>query len=141
MNLTFGRDKLVAISGFAQLIQEENQDLYLAGLWWNDIELQLLRSQRLPGGGFQGGEYRAPSWSWASVDEGEGGVDYLSRSDTHEYVYYSYAIDAQVVPVGDGPFWELCGRRTEDELLGYPSWETQDGRTEWQDDRHERSRD
>jgi hypothetical protein len=43
------------------------------------------------------------------VDEGEGGVDYLSRSDTHEYVYYSYAIDAQVVPVGDGPFWELVG--------------------------------
>ncbi|TGO27653.1 hypothetical protein BPAE_0039g00630 [Botrytis paeoniae] len=112
-NLTFAKDKLVAISGLAQLIQKKNRDLYLAGLWWNDIELQLLWSQSLPGRRLPiGSKYRAPSWSWASVDE-MGGVLYPSRSDTRDYIFCSHVIDAHVVPAGNDPFGELMGGALE----------------------------
>jgi hypothetical protein len=70
-NLTRVSDKLPALSGYARHIQSLNADTYLAGLWKKDIVFQLLwyvadfqltttRSRSLT--------YRAPSWSWASVD-------------------------------------------------------------------------
>lgn len=40
-NLTFGSDKLVAISGVARIAQKENNDNYLAGMWRNEMEAQL----------------------------------------------------------------------------------------------------
>jgi hypothetical protein len=67
--LTYTKDKLVAISGLARIIQQQTRDQYVAGMWRKDLELQLcwyrehssLPDQRvLP--------YRAPSWSWASID-------------------------------------------------------------------------
>jgi hypothetical protein len=63
--LTFARDKLVAISGLARIFQAEIKDDYLAGLWKKDLKSQLLwyavePDQRpLPP--------TAPSWSWASL--------------------------------------------------------------------------
>jgi hypothetical protein len=63
---TFGQDKLIAISGIARRIQQENHDEYIAGLWRKDLELQLLW--------YVGGvpmpryiPYVAPTWSWASI--------------------------------------------------------------------------
>jgi hypothetical protein len=68
-------DKLVAISGLAQLIHKAAKAEYAAGLWIENLEHKLcwhcpesrsdfrpskLRSIR--------SVYRAPSWSWASVD-------------------------------------------------------------------------
>jgi hypothetical protein len=69
--LTKGSDKLVAISGLAEQIQHQTKDQYIAGLWREELELQLCwevsfrpyainESRVVP--------YRAPSWSWASVD-------------------------------------------------------------------------
>jgi hypothetical protein len=67
-------DKLPAISRIARIWQENTGDEYLAGLWksvllqsllWRiDAEFTILRrppNSRPP-------SYRAPSWSWASVD-------------------------------------------------------------------------
>lgn len=75
-DLSFSRDKLVAISGIAQTIQMQNaEDKYLAGLWRQDMEAQLcwkVRTQRP-----SISSNRAPSWSWASVD---GTVDYAVPS-------------------------------------------------------------
>jgi hypothetical protein len=83
--LTYTKDKLIAISGLARIIQEQTRDQYVAGMWRKDLELQLCwfksfgigQDQRvLP--------YRAPTWSWASLDcrtvmygeiQGNGGVD------------------------------------------------------------------
>jgi hypothetical protein len=107
--LTFPTDKLVAISGIAQHVQEENQDRYLAGLWRKDIELQLLWCQQSPGRRLpKGSEYRAPSWSWASVDE-RGFANYSPRMEGSEYKYYAHVIDAHVVPLGKESFGELVG--------------------------------
>lgn len=107
--LTFPNDKMVAISGIAQKAFEESGDQYLAGLWRKDIELQLIWRQQSPGRRLlSGSKYRAPSWSWASVDE-KGFVYYLPRRKELEYVYHAHVIGANVVPAGNEVFGELVG--------------------------------
>jgi hypothetical protein len=74
--MTYGRDKLVAISGVARQIYERFGHKYIAGLWQDDtIERQLCwrvennQTFGRPAPQLQPRpEYRAPSWSWASVD-------------------------------------------------------------------------
>ncbi|KAL3426699.1 heterokaryon incompatibility protein [Phlyctema vagabunda] len=105
--LTFPSDKMVAISGIAKKAFEENQDQYLAGLWRKDIEFQILwigahGGRRL----LTGSKYRAPSWSWASMDE-NGYVYYIPRFGSLEYVYYAHFLSAEVVSAGDSPFGEI----------------------------------
>jgi hypothetical protein len=64
-NLTEPSDKLPAISGLARLLAERLDDEYMAGLWRKSMIEGLLWQglgvRRVP-------KYRAPSWSWASVD-------------------------------------------------------------------------
>ena len=76
--LTKPEDKLVAISGLARQVYSVTKDKYCAGIWRENLVLQLLwRVQRpqhkaeLP--------YRAPSWSWAST---EGKVEF-TRNPHH----------------------------------------------------------
>lgn len=75
--VTLASDKLRALSAIARVYQLETGKEYLAGLWKEDIPIALcwgngpwrgsgrygrfLTSQRPR-------EYRAPSWSWASID-------------------------------------------------------------------------
>lgn len=78
-------DKFMAISGLARVIQRELDDEYLAGLWKKNLLGDLLwrvhKTQRkiqgtVPDGLYErrwdyskrAATYRAPSWSWASVD-------------------------------------------------------------------------
>lgn len=73
-NLSFPRDKLPALSGiawwFAKTVLRSQQDVYLAGLWKSHLpgallwfhSLPLHRNASIPT------QYRAPSWSWASLD-------------------------------------------------------------------------
>ncbi|KUJ19675.1 uncharacterized protein LY89DRAFT_666539 [Mollisia scopiformis] len=69
--LTRPNDKLVAISGIAKSFSElgRSED-YFAGLWRRLILSLLLwsRTNRLRSCITKADEYRAPSWSWASVD-------------------------------------------------------------------------
>lgn len=69
-SLTYSRDKLVAINGIVKEIAALCKDESLAGLWsrhlvhflpWKEYGFRDNSSVRPP-------EYRAPSWSWASVD-------------------------------------------------------------------------
>ncbi|TVY45647.1 hypothetical protein LOCC1_G002705 [Lachnellula occidentalis] len=107
--LTFAKDKMIAISGIAQKAFEETGDQYLAGLWRKDIELQLLWCQQSPGRRLlSGSEYRAPSWSWASVDE-KGFVYYSPKVEGTKYVYHAHVLDANVVPAGKELFGGLVG--------------------------------
>ncbi|KAI0127829.1 heterokaryon incompatibility protein-domain-containing protein [Xylariales sp. AK1849] len=64
--LTNEKDKLIAISGISKWLQNKTKDEYLAGLWRKDIEHLLLWF--VEGIGKLPETYRAPSWSWASVD-------------------------------------------------------------------------
>ncbi|KAK4542457.1 hypothetical protein LTR36_006709 [Oleoguttula mirabilis] len=70
--LTFDKDRLVAISGIASLMQRERGDEYLAGLWKSSLAVDLLW-HTMPGSEGEPltfPQYVAPSWSWASVDRG-----------------------------------------------------------------------
>lgn len=79
--LTNGHDKLPALSGLAQVYHQATGDTYLAGLWTRTILHDLCWYHALetsPGtvlfGRLRSGigrkprSYRAPSWSWASID-------------------------------------------------------------------------
>jgi hypothetical protein len=94
--LTCSSDKLVAISGIARVIQERSKDQYLAGLWRRQMEIQLcwfayINWQARPKA------YRAPSWSWASVDSA------CYYPETLQYATlqaHAHVLDAHVVPSG-----------------------------------------
>jgi hypothetical protein len=72
-NLSHEKDKLVAISGLAERFKELYQDEYLSGLWKGNFVHHLLW-EAVPEGTFgrsftrRPSKYRAPSWSWASID-------------------------------------------------------------------------
>jgi hypothetical protein len=70
-NMTKISDKLPAISGLASSVQQSLGYSYLAGIWEEEFHSGLLW---VPGGDPKSNNstkrttYRAPSWSWASVD-------------------------------------------------------------------------
>jgi hypothetical protein len=61
------KDRLLAISGIATALGDISKDSYLAGLWLNDFPTALLWEIASPFDP-KPPNYRAPSWSWASVD-------------------------------------------------------------------------
>ncbi|TGO26361.1 hypothetical protein BPAE_0061g00330 [Botrytis paeoniae] len=65
-NISYNGDKLRAISGCAQWIKSKTSDGYLAGLWASDLRTQIFWYTEGPSS--RQVLYRAPSWSWASVD-------------------------------------------------------------------------
>jgi hypothetical protein len=65
--LTYERDKLPAISGLANKIQQITGDVYMAGLWKRDIAAGLCWSARFYKDLIEPSVYIAPSWSWAST--------------------------------------------------------------------------
>lgn len=69
--LTFSFDKLPALAGIASRVHDITKDDYLAGHWRRELERSLFwRVETESGSGHPGRvkEYRAPSWSWASVN-------------------------------------------------------------------------
>lgn len=68
--LTRSSDKLVAISGLAKHIAASlaNKDVYILGLWKRNLLLHLVWKVSYGQRTSRPEPYRAPSWSWASVD-------------------------------------------------------------------------
>ncbi|KAF4906973.1 hypothetical protein CGCVW01_v012693 [Colletotrichum viniferum] len=66
-HFTKPEDKLYAFSGIAKLFQEVSSDRYLAGIWRSRV-LYLLNWSVFTPKPKLSVQYRAPSWSWASVD-------------------------------------------------------------------------
>ncbi|KAF1982476.1 HET-domain-containing protein [Aulographum hederae CBS 113979] len=66
-DLTCATDKFPALSGLAKMFQKHLKDTYLAGLWGNNLLNGLMWEAHHSYGTISPG-YRAPSWSWASVD-------------------------------------------------------------------------
>ncbi len=64
-DLTFEKDKLIAISGVASRMKEHIRCRYVAGLWEHHLLKQLLWDMGI--GGTRPKNYQAPSWSWAST--------------------------------------------------------------------------
>ena len=74
-DLTYASDKMIALSGVAEEFRSISDDIYLAGLWKNCFFIeQLLWSVRYGNKQINGlpsarpSVYRAPSWSWLSID-------------------------------------------------------------------------
>lgn len=67
-HLTFGKDKLPALAGVAYEIAAMSCQTYVAGLWKEDIINDLLWCRDFPTVPLPRPPYRAPSWSWASID-------------------------------------------------------------------------
>jgi hypothetical protein len=66
--LSHSADKLVAISGLARAIQAQTGDQYIAGMWRRDLEFQLCWYKNVTRACKRVVPYRAPTWSWASLD-------------------------------------------------------------------------
>ncbi|KAF2176560.1 HET-domain-containing protein, partial [Zopfia rhizophila CBS 207.26] len=72
-DLTYITDKLTALSGLAQDVSRSSKKEYFAGLCRSDLFMQMLwiHCGKVAQSGTEykrQGQYRAPSWSWASVD-------------------------------------------------------------------------
>ena len=92
-SLTFSSDKLPALSGVATKIYAIRESQYLAGLWKDNILLDLMwRMAVAPGTVGRNNRdrvpsaystYIAPSWSWASIT---GPVEYFLKAREIDYV-------------------------------------------------------
>jgi len=102
-NLTFGKDKLPAISGIARLGHKETGDQYLAGLWRGRIEEQLCWRRRGSKPTLRP-TWRAPSWSWASVD---GRVSWYPTQERVLETKYAHLLDASMIKYGHDPFGQV----------------------------------
>lgn len=66
--LTQGSDKLIALSGLVKEAQEQTGLRYCAGIWLEMIHAELCWVLREGESGSIAPTYRAPTWSWASID-------------------------------------------------------------------------
>ena len=99
LELTLEKDKLPAMSGSAQKVQESRKDKYLAGLWSRTLVDDLCWKSYSVKGQLQ--EWRAPSWSWASVN---GQVNYLDQTHGGQEIHVDIDVIAcEVVPMLEDP--------------------------------------
>jgi hypothetical protein len=87
---------LIAVSGLARITQAQTKDQYVAGLWREEMELQLCWYKLIDHQGDRYSPYTAPTWSWASI---EGGVKFCDMSDWLEGQY----LNIKVLRVGTTP--------------------------------------
>jgi Heterokaryon incompatibility protein (HET) len=103
-DLTRASDKLIALSGIASEFHRTRlsaDDQYLAGLWKSQLPNALL---------WQGAtttcsrprEYRAPSWSWASID-GPVSMRATERQLGHWYHIFTEVLVAETTTAGNNP--------------------------------------
>jgi hypothetical protein len=100
-NLTVSSDKLVAFSGIAKDFRTtwagriNGQTRYIAELW--NVHLRQALLWRTAGAGARPSEYRAPTWSWASVN---GLIDWEPKFWMHPYTCCTTILDIHVEYVG-----------------------------------------
>lgn len=99
--ISYASDKLEALSGLTNLIGRQRKgDEYLAGLWRSEMPLSLLwggtrAERRLEA-------WRAPSWSWASLDC----KTIILGVELSEYLY-GEILHASVKPLGLNPLGQI----------------------------------
>ncbi|KAF5657735.1 hypothetical protein FHETE_10265 [Fusarium heterosporum] len=108
--LTQIADKLPAISAIAAIIQQRIGSQYVAGLWTDNIDLDLLwRRPGLSRVAAANSPYIAPSFSWASI---KGEVDYLCfRNGQIPYEKSSEVLEVSSVSGPDAPLGRVSSSR------------------------------
>ncbi|KAL7621821.1 hypothetical protein AAE478_007321 [Parahypoxylon ruwenzoriense] len=110
-SLTYSRDKLIALSGLANdmsiKLREINPkyDAYLAGIWKFTMPDSLLWTVKGPSP--RPSRYRAPSWSWASVD----GAVNLPVGGGNSSASLVRVLGAEASPRGKNAMGEVSGGR------------------------------
>ena len=91
-------DNLIAISGIAKMIQLSTEDEYISGLWKRHLPYHLLwhavvdnaEGALLP---VRPPNYRAPSWSWASID---GNIIFEDERDNEDHIILVEIFDTHI---------------------------------------------
>ena len=104
LRLTIDMDRLVALSAVAHGLEGILCDMYLCGHWRADLETSLAWSSGAyatnpPSPGKLSKIYRAPSWSWASI---EGPIDSCFDYED-DYKPISKVLDASITLAGQNP--------------------------------------
>ena len=103
--LTHGSDRLPAFPGIATRHHEVTGDQYPAGMWRAGLLFQLTWHIRDPAERRDRPAWRAPTWSWASVD---GPVTYLSTLCTN-WEAHTRILDAWTTRSGPDSFGPVSG--------------------------------
>ena len=101
--LTKSDDKLIAFGGIAEAVSAFSgwpADDYVAGLWKPALRHHLLWFRNDPPAS-RSLHYRAPSWSWASID---GNVLTLSLGEAEEHEYAVKVLECQTITESSSPF-------------------------------------
>lgn len=106
-NLTDKSDKLPAISGIAEVVQQKTRSGYVAGLWEMNIDLDLLWRKTGDLDVPDNRDLSAPSFSWASVN---GEVDYYCfRNGRLPYRRTTTVDDIVTSPSVQAPLGKVSG--------------------------------
>ncbi|KAH6664626.1 heterokaryon incompatibility protein-domain-containing protein [Halenospora varia] len=108
--LTFESDKLPAVSGVAKQIQGRTNSVYLAGLWKDNLPMDLCWSvdyvSTNSSPNMQPETYIAPSWCWASVN---GALDFVSADQKAPFTSLVTVLDVHVSVSGLNKYGEVQG--------------------------------
>ncbi|KAF2682192.1 HET-domain-containing protein [Lentithecium fluviatile CBS 122367] len=114
-SITNSSDKLPAIGGLAKHLHVLYPDEYLAGMWkesllddllWfhEDVDFHQRKDTSLSPPRSKPATYRAPSWSWASVD---GSVRWPHSGQYSPEKYKSQVLNFGITPQGNDAFGEV----------------------------------
>ncbi|KAL9078082.1 MAG: hypothetical protein Q9157_002993 [Trypethelium eluteriae] len=110
MDLTRESDKLIAFSGIAQVMARRIDRQYIAGMWREHLESQLLwyvndqfQDGRFKYASRRSHDYRAPSFSWAAIDS-PSGITYGEITDRDLLISIS---KVEVIPEEDNDYFGL----------------------------------
>jgi len=105
-DLTFEKDKLIAISGVASRMKEHFRCRYLAGLWEYHLLTQMLWDMGYGGKRLQ--TYQAPSWSWASTT-GQVQLNLVQPEELQEYKAVATILDVSVTTIDGTEMGSVIG--------------------------------
>lgn len=106
-NLSYGTDKLPALSGLVHTIEKQTGDVCFAGLWKSHLPSSLCweihhEGTTDPASRSRPAQWRAPSWSFASVDDPvEMDVRLISRETTFASLVNCHLEHAGLDPQGE----------------------------------------
>ncbi|KAF2182126.1 HET-domain-containing protein, partial [Zopfia rhizophila CBS 207.26] len=118
--LTVAQDKLSAIAGIARILGERTQDRYFAGLWaahfYEDLCWRVYAQDenysgttpvkgKILGKAVRPSDYRAPSWSWASLDAP---IRFVAMAYS---LLVARVVKCEITPSGMDPYGKVKGGR------------------------------
>jgi hypothetical protein len=134
LKLSDGEDKLSALSGLAKHFAEKTMSVYLAGMWRDDLPRSLCwRVKNFASDNFLTQErrrtpYRAPSWSWVSVELVDAKDDPFAACICYDFVHEHEVIsdsrfkilEAKCVAAASSPYGQVINGKLRAEGVLMP---------------------